>query len=47
MMCALYGVTRAGFYAWQARLPSERSQQDTQLLEQGKRPANPSLNPAV
>jgi len=34
MMCALYGVTRAGFYAWHARLPSERSQQDTQLLEQ-------------
>lgn len=34
MMCALHGVTRAGFYAWQARLPSQRSQQDAQLLEQ-------------
>jgi putative transposase len=34
MMCAVHGVTRAGFYAWQARLPSERSQQDAQLLEQ-------------
>jgi putative transposase len=34
MMCRLYGVTRAGFYAWQARVPSERSHQDAQLLEQ-------------
>jgi putative transposase len=34
MMCALHGVTRAGFYAWQARRPSERSQRDAQLLEQ-------------
>jgi len=34
MMCGLYGVTRAGFYAWQVRQPSRRSQQDAQLLEQ-------------
>ena len=32
MMCALYGVTRGGFYAWQA-LPSERAQQDARLTE--------------
>jgi putative transposase len=34
MMCAHLKVTRAGFYAWQQRLPSERSQQDATLLEQ-------------
>ena len=34
MMCGLYGVTRAGFYAWQTRQPSKRSQQDAQLLDQ-------------
>jgi putative transposase len=34
MMCARFKVTRAGFYAWQKRLPSERSQQDAKLLEQ-------------
>jgi putative transposase len=34
MMCALYGVTRAGFYASQVREPSARAQQDLQLLEQ-------------
>ena len=34
MMCELYGVTRGGFYAWQARPPSERWRQDAQLLEQ-------------
>jgi putative transposase len=33
-MCALYGVTRGGFYAWQRRQPSERSQRDAQLVEQ-------------
>jgi transposase InsO family protein len=33
-MCALYGVTRGGFYAWQRREPSARLQRDTQLLEQ-------------
>jgi len=34
MMCALYGVTRGGFYAWQRRQPSARSCQDAQLIEQ-------------
>lgn len=33
-MCDLYAVTRAGFYAWQKRQPSARSQEDAQLLEQ-------------
>ena len=33
MMCALYGVTRSGFYAWQGRQPSERSSQDARLTE--------------
>ncbi len=33
MMCALYGVTRGGFYAWQRRQPSERAQQDELLVE--------------
>jgi|EndMetStandDraft_4_1072995.scaffolds.fasta_scaffold107967_1 transposase InsO family protein len=33
MMCALYGVTRGGFYAWQAREPSARSLGDAQLIE--------------
>jgi hypothetical protein len=34
VMCSVLEVTRAGFYAWQARQPSARSQQDAQLLEQ-------------
>jgi putative transposase len=33
MMCALYGVTRGGFYAWQAREPSARSLDDAELIE--------------
>lgn len=33
-MCRLYGVTRAGYYAWCGRRPSERTQYDAQLLEQ-------------
>ena len=33
MMCALYGVTRGGFYAWQARQPSARANQDVRLIE--------------
>jgi putative transposase len=34
MMCEYLEVTRAGFYAWQRRLPSERSREDAKLLEQ-------------
>src|SRR5207248_7006772 len=33
MMCALYGVTRGGFYAWQRRQPSARTSQDAWLTE--------------
>ena len=33
MMCALYGVTRGGFYAWQWRQPSVRTNQDARLTE--------------
>lgn len=33
-MCGHFKVTRAGFYAWQQRLPSKRSQQDAILLDQ-------------
>jgi transposase InsO family protein len=32
-MCALYGVTRGGFYAWQSRQPSDRANQDARLTE--------------
>lgn len=31
-MCVYLKVTRAGFYAWQNRHPSERSQEDARLL---------------
>ena len=34
MMCALFGVTRGGFYAWQHRQLSERAVQDQRLIEQ-------------
>ncbi len=30
-MCRVYGVTRAGYYAWQHRPPSTRAQADTDL----------------
>jgi putative transposase len=33
-MCRLYGVTRAGFYAWKKRLPSARAIADAELVEQ-------------
>jgi putative transposase len=33
MMCAMYGVTRGGFYAWQARMPSARTLGDAELIE--------------
>ena len=32
MMCAVHGVTRGGFYAWQRRTPSDRSMQDDILI---------------
>lgn len=31
MMCRLYGVTRAGYYAWRSRERSERERQDETL----------------
>src|SRR5687767_15485886 len=31
MMCRLYGVTRAGYYAWRSRGRSERERQDEAL----------------
>jgi hypothetical protein len=30
-MCRLYGVTRAGFYAWRSRERSERERQNAKL----------------
>ncbi len=32
-MCELYGVTRAGYYAWRDRKPSQRSSVDADLLK--------------
>ena len=32
-MCRLYGVTRAGFYAWRSRERSERERQNGKLAE--------------
>ena len=32
-MCRVYGVTRAGFYAWNCRAPSLRSQEDAALVK--------------
>lgn len=32
-LCALYGVTRAGYYAWRQRPASARAEQDRVLLE--------------
>jgi hypothetical protein len=32
-MCRLYGVTRAGFYAWRSRERSERERQNAALAE--------------
>jgi transposase InsO family protein len=36
-MCRLYGVTRAGFYAWCSRERSEREHQNTRLVERIRR----------
>jgi transposase InsO family protein len=33
-MCRLYGVTRAGYYAWRSRERSERERQNEALIEQ-------------
>lgn len=33
-MCRVYGVTRAGYYAWRARGVSERAARDAELLEE-------------
>jgi transposase InsO family protein len=32
-LCALYGVTRAGYYAWRRRPESARTEQDRRLTE--------------
>ncbi len=32
-MCRLYGVTRAGYYAWRHRAPSARAEANTTLLQ--------------
>ena len=37
VMCRLYEVSSSGFYAWQARAPSERSVEDARLLTQVKK----------
>lgn len=36
-MCRLYGVTRAGYYAWSSRGPSARAQEDQRLLTRIRR----------
>jgi transposase InsO family protein len=35
-MCRLYGVSRAGFYAWRSRAPSERARQNERLADRIK-----------
>jgi len=37
MMCRLYGVTRAGFYAWRSRERSERERQNEALVRRIRR----------
>lgn len=36
-MCRLYGVTRAGYYAWRRRRPSTRALRDVELLAKIRR----------
>ena len=36
-MCRVYGVTRAGFYAWRLRTPSERDDRNAKLAERIRR----------
>jgi transposase InsO family protein len=43
-MCKIYGVSRGGFYAWQARPPSERSVQDAVLVKKIRRAHKNSRN---
>ncbi|MGH7909867.1 MAG: IS3 family transposase, partial [Thermodesulfobacteriota bacterium] len=33
LMCRVYGVTRAGYYAWRSRKQSERARRNEQLIE--------------
>jgi putative transposase len=44
MMCRQLGVTRAGFYAWQARGPSQRQLDDLLVTEQIRSVHSMSLN---
>jgi len=37
LMCRVYGVTRAGFYAWRSRGPSQRARENESLTEQIRR----------
>lgn len=37
LMCRVYGVTRAGFYAWRSRVPSHRVQENESLAGQIRR----------
>jgi putative transposase len=34
LMCRVYGVTRAGYYAWLGRTPSQREQENASLSDQ-------------
>ena len=43
-MCRQLGVTRAGFYAWQAREPSQRQLDDLVITEQIRSVHSMSLN---
>lgn len=36
-MCRLYGVTRAGYYAWRKREPSQRQMENCELIKDIKR----------